>query len=306
MLLREASDSGPVSQVALEGLEENCPILREAQFYTRPGSADLLKRARTGETKAKITRSLNESNSAMPPTPVYDPVTKKIVSFDAKVDVTIEDRNDDLATELAEQTRLESEEASWVLQEMFFEGDDASDSEDFDGMRQIVDAGQVYTDGLLVPAGSSDSNRQAMQLALEKFKQNVARVRGGATHVYMNEFLKMRWVSVAKELGYHSKTVDEFGDEIDRIGNVIIRGAGYKENGNTLLDFTEAGGTTSMFFARWGERKDLTLLTSVGVKGRYSGQSGNFLVNNVNLDAVLHLQNAYALVQSTAWKIVQL
>jgi hypothetical protein len=86
-----------------------------------------------------------------------------------------------------------------------------------------------------------------------------------------------------------------------------VRGAGYQEDGDTLLPFTESVGgdsnCSSMFFARWGERRDLTLLTSVGVRGRYSGQVGNFIINNVNLDAVLHLQNPTALVQSRGWRI---
>jgi hypothetical protein len=113
MLITQVSDNGPISQVALEGLMANAPILSDAQFYTKPGPADSVKHTREGAVKSKITRSLNEDNTATPPVPVYNAAVKKIVSFDAKVDVLLEDRNEDPESELVYQTRLEAEEASW-------------------------------------------------------------------------------------------------------------------------------------------------------------------------------------------------
>ncbi len=302
-LLRAISAGDPVSSLALEGLEETCPILQDAQFYTRGGSAERVKVMREGAVKTKITRSLNEDNAAVKPVPSYDTPAKKIVSFDSTADVILEDRNEEPEAELAVQTRLDAREAGWVLQEMFFEGDDAADAEDFDGMRNLVDAAWLFTDGLYVPVGNSDGNVSAQQLAIEKFMQAIARVRGGATHVYMNEYLKMRWLTVAKTLGYYRQSKDELGNAIDMIGNTIIRGAGYSKAGTPLLPFTETGSKSSMFFARWGERTNMTLLTSVGVKARYAGQTGNQIINNVNLDAVMYLQDVTSLVQVSGWSI---
>ncbi|NIR49936.1 hypothetical protein GWO43_15670 [candidate division KSB1 bacterium] len=276
-------------------------------FYTRTGSSDLVKDAKLDSAETKITRSINEDNVATPPTRPETTIAKKIVSFDAKVDVTLEDRNEDPETELAQETLQKARDASWRLQEMFFEADTGSDSEDFDGMRQLVHASWKLTDGVLVPVGGSDSMVEAQQLAIEKFLQHSARVRGGASHAYMNEFLKIRWLTIAKHLGYYRQSKDELGSVIEMIGNVILRGAGYKENGNTLLPFNKSVGgfsnTSEIFFVRWGERTDLTLLTSVGVRGRFAGQIGNFLVNNINMDAVMHAQNRTALVQSQGWRL---
>jgi len=306
MLLRQVSTSDPVSQLALAGLEETAPILQDAQFYTRPGSADRVKHAREGTAKTKITRSLNEANTATAPTVSYDTPAKKIVSFDVKVDVILEDRNEDAEAELAHQTFLESIEAGWELQELFFEGDNGADAEDFDGMRNIVNATWILTDGLLIPAGNADAIVEAQQLAVEKFMQHSARVRGGASHAYMNEYLKIRWLTIAKALGYYRQSKDELGNMIEQIGNVVIRGAGYAKAGTPLLPFTETSpnpSSSSIFFVRWGERRNLTLLTSVGVKGRFAGQSGNFIINNINLDATLYLQDDTALVQSKGWTL---
>jgi hypothetical protein len=309
MKLAQASAGDPVSALALVGLSKNAPILQDAEFYIKPGAADNVKHAREGAAKTKITRSLNEDNTATPPTPVYNAATKKIVSFDAKVDVVLEDRNEDPEAELAVQTRLEAEEASWELQEMFFEGDTGADAEDFDGMRNLVQTGQVLTtatNGIQVPVGG-DAQKSAQQTAVETLLQHAARVRGGATHMYMNENLKIRFVTVAKHLGYYSMSIDKFGKMIESIGNIIVRGAGYAKAGTTLLPFNETVGSSSdcssIFFTRWGERVDLTVLTSVGVRGRYAGQIGNYIINNVNLEAVLHLQADTALWQSEGWRL---
>ena len=302
MLLRQMSPSDPVSLLALTGLEETCPILADAQFYARGGSADRVKHAREGTAKTKITRSINEDNTATPPTPAYDTPAKKIVSYDATADVILEDRNEDPEAELAHQTYLESVEAGWELQQLMFEGDVAGDAEDFDGMRNLVNASWIFTDGVLVPVGG-DSVLEAQQLAVEKFLQHSARVRGGAQFAYMNEYLKIRWLTVAKNLGYYRSSKDELGNFIEQIGNVVIRGAGYAKAGTPLLPFSETGSSSSIFFARWGERRNLTLLTSVGVKGRYSGQSGNQIINNINLDATMLLQDDTALVQSKGWTL---
>jgi len=309
-LLREISPSDPVSLLAIEGLEATAPIVRDIQFYTRAGNADSVKKAREAETPTTIFRSLNEDNVATGPTPSYPAYTKKIVSFDAKVDVILEDRNEDPETELAVQTKLKAMEAGWIFQEQFFEGDSAIDPESFDGIRKIVNVSwvkTVATDGLQLTLGNSDAAVANQQKAIEELLKLFATVRGGATHAYMNEFLKIRWLTIAKNLGYYRQSKDELGNTVEMIGDVVIRGAGYKKDGTPLLPFNETVGLStdcsSIFAVRWGERVDLTALTSVGLKGRYAGQIGNFIINNVNMDMVLVLQNDTALVQSKGWRL---
>lgn len=309
MKIREISPSDPVSVLALDGLMESCPILEDAEFYTRDGNADSVKDAPVGETKVKISRGINEDNTATPPTKTYTTAPKKIISFDAKVDVVYEDRNIDPATELAQQTREQAWEDGHNLQTMFFAGDSGADAENFDGMVNLVDAGWTIptaTNGIQVPVGG-DSVAATQQTAIETLLQHMARVRSGAQIGYMNEFLKIRLLTVGKALGYYRQTKDEFGNVVDRIGDTIIRGAGYQRNGTPNLPFTETQGSntdcSSIYFVRWGERSRLTVLTSRGVVGRYPGQVGNFLINNVNFDIALVLQDKASLVRSTGWRL---
>jgi len=309
MLLRAISPSDPITALALAGIETNAPILRDLQFYSRNGNADSIKTAREGAT-TNIFRPLNTNNTAVPPVPVYEPVLKKIISFDAKVDVVLEDRNEDMEAELAQQTRLEAEDAGYIFQKQIFEGSAATDANSFDGLRNLVTEKwliEAEGNGIVVPVGNADTKVSAQQLFIEKLLQRIETVKGGASHLYINQNLKARLITVAKNLGYYRQSKDELGNYIEQINDTIIRGAGYEASGETLLPFNEtvgeANNCTSIFFVRWGERKDLTALTSVGLKGRYAGQVGNFITNNINMDMALALQNPSALVQ---WKGLRL
>lgn len=304
MKLRVISPSDPVTLAVLAGLDKSAlAFTQDVEFYSKPGPADSVKRAKDTALASQIFRALNTNNTPSTYTPTYDPVTKKIVSFDTSVDVSLEDRNEDPEAELAQLTMIDAENVGYVLQEKFFEGDtDQSEDElGFDGLRKLAtDLGNVVAaTNALAPVGNSDANFSAQQLFIEELLRFFKKIRGGATHCYVNEDIKIRLLTIAKNLGYYRLSKDELGNEVDQIGSVIIRGAGYKENGDALLPFTEDGNTSSIFACRHGERTNLTCLTSVGIKARYAGQVGNMLVNNVNMDAVLHLQAPTALYQLT-------
>lgn len=308
MLLEQISPSDPVTAQAMRGLKETCAIIRDAQFYQKNGPADNVKKAPSSSDSGTF-RSLNESNNPTAAARNYESFGKKIVSFDAKVDVILEDRNEDPATELAMQTYIEAKERGYVVQEKFFEADSGSNAEEFDGIRAVCPAGNVITpsSNILVPVGNSDANRAAQQSAIESLLINARKIKGGATHAYMNGLLKIRLLTVAKELGYYRMSKDELGNEVEQIGDIVLRDAGLKTDGKDILPFSETvnaeGTTSSIFFVRWGERTDLTVLTSRGLVGRYAGQVANHYINNVNMDAALVLQDDTAIQQSEGWKL---
>jgi len=310
-LLRAISPSDPVTRRALDGLESTCPILRDAQFYNRPGSADSVKQARDGGGQSTIYRSINDSpNVATPPTPSYLTPAKKLISWDAKADVQLEARNEDPETELSLQTFLESREVGWTLQNDVFNGDDAGNAEAFDGFKNIVNGSWVIpcaTDGLVLQLGNSDDAVAAQQLAIRELKKAIRRVRGGATHMYMNGDLLATWLILAKSIGYYRQSKDELGNDLELIAGVIVRDTGLAKAGTEILPFSETTGAStncsSIYLVRWGERVDLSILTSNGLQARYSGQNGNFLVNNMNMDFQFVLQDPTALVQSSGWRL---
>lgn len=293
MNIREVSPNDPVSQVALNALMEGAPILQDAEFYTRDGSADTLKQRRTGNAST-LFRSINENNVAVPPNPVYLPLAKKIASYDSKVDVVLEDRNEDPETELATQTRLDGIEHGYMLQEAFFTADEGTNAEAFNGFSALVKPAQVVTPtSAQVLQLGGDAVKQSQQEFVEGFLNFAEKIPagGGQVFAYMNGLMRTRMTAVAKALGYYSDELDDMSRRIERIGDVVIRSAGHQSDGTMLLPFDKTLGantkTSSIFFVRWGERTGMTCLTSVGVKGRYAGQVGNFLINNVNLDIAI-------------------
>jgi len=312
MLLRQISGGNPLTSLIVEGLEFAAPILRDAQFYARPGAADYLKQAREGTAQASYFRALNASaNSPTAPTPAYLTPTKRIVSFDAKVDKMVQARGEAIENEIAHQAYLEAREAGWVLQEKMFEGDNGSVSTEFDGLRALVDSEWVFETGdgagVVLQLGNSDEAVAAQQQAIEELLLLKRKVRGGATHFYMNDRLLSRWLTVAKHLGYYRQSKDELGNEVELIGDVIVRGVGLKADNTEILPFTEtlgaASNCSSIFAVRWGERSDLTCLTTNGVEAADPYQSGNFWIVNCNMDMTIVLQDKTALVQSKGWRL---
>lgn len=303
MLVRQISPNDPISAIAIDAMHRTCPLLDRLQFVAAGGDLARVKTARVGAT-TNIFRNINEDNSPTPPTTAYSNIVKKIVSFDASVDVTLEDRNKDLDAELVTQTLLEAESAGYLLQEAIIEGDATTEgSKEFSGLRKLVPTANVKAIGMLLPLGNSDEKIKFAQAAIETLLENFEKIRGGAQFALMHNMLRRRLLTLAKMVGYYRLSKDELGSEIEMIGDAVILPAGYKENGAGLLPFTETDGTSSIFAFRTGELRDLAALTSVGIKARYSGQAGNLITNNVNFDMALGLQNDTALYQFTGWKL---
>jgi len=309
MLINQISPNDPISAMAVEAFLKNAKILKDAQFYLKSGDSATVKKARKG-TQTDIFRDINTEKNATPPENEYPATPKKIVSITASVDVVLEDRNEDVDAELITETRAQCEEAAFVLQEKFFEGNKATVTKEFDGFRKLVPAAnkkETDVNGTQLVLGNSDTARKAQQKAIEKMLMFFASVRGGATHAYMNEFLSIRLLLIAKELGLYKEKLDELGNKIELIGNTAIKSAGQKTDGSLLLPFDETVGTStdcsSIIACRWGERTDLTCVTSAGIKGRYIGQDGRQLKNSIDLDMAIQLQNDTALWQSTGWRL---
>lgn len=314
MLLTQISPNDPVSALAVRGLSETAPIVMDLQLFSRSGSSALIKTAREGSVPASIFRSLNEEKTSTGPTPNYDTIAKKIVSFQAKVDKILESRNEDPMAELALQTLLEAREHGYVFQNAVFHGDAAVDAESFNGFDALVDTAwelsledDGFADGLIVPLGNSDGNFTKQQQYIEAVLKLFERVRGGASHAYMPAALKIRTVSVGKALGYYRNSIDQFGETIDIIGDTIIRSAGRKKNGSEVVAFDETVGASnkcaSIYAVRWGEGVDLTALTSIGLQGEFSGLIGKFYINEVDMDMAMILQDDTALVKQVGFRL---
>ena len=298
--LREVSVSNPVSDAVVEELYNAAPILNDIEFYQQDGGAPLIKTGREPDSGEVGFRALNEDQVATGPTRPEVPQPKKILGFEAKVDRVLEDRNEDVDAELEQETRLKAQESGFILQEKIFDGNSATNAKEFDGMRVLAAAEKVITpaDPVVFELGGDDK-LLSQQVAFETLMNFMARIPAGATHVYVNANLLNRLIIIAKHLGYYRMSKDELGNQIDMIGDVVVRSAGRKYNGDALLPFDQTVGanndTGDIVAVRHGEKRWLTALTSKGVNADFEGLRGKFYVNTMDLDMTLVLQHDAAL-----------
>lgn len=296
--LRAVSTANPVTTMVLDELYQAAPVLNDIEFYMQGGNAPTIKKGREPGSGEVGFRNLNEDQAATGPTRNDVPQTKRILGYESKVDRVLEQRNEDPAAELEQDTRLKAEEAGYIFQEKFFEGDNATNAKEFDGLRALIAAGKTidYGGAALPLELGGDAKRLGQQVFMEQILRFISLIPGGgATHLYMNDDLLNRFVIVAKALGYYRETLDDLGMVVQMIRNTIIRSASRKYDGTPLLPFTETLGgdndCSSIFAVRHAERRHLTAVTSAGVYGDYEGLRGKFYVNTVDLDMTLVLQH---------------
>lgn len=294
--LRDISVQNPVSNAVVEELYNAAPILQDIEFYQQDGGAPLIKTGREPDSGEVGFRNINEDQVATGPTRPEVPQPKKIIGFEAKVDRVLEDRNEDVDAELEQETRLKAQEAGYILQDKIFEGNSAVNPKEFDGLRALATNGKVVTpvEPVVFELGGDDK-LLSQQVAFETLMNFFSRIPMGATHAYVNANLLNRLMIIAKHLGYYRMSKDDLGNQIEMIGDVIVRSAGRRYNGDAHLGFDKTVGanadTGDIIAVRHGERRFLTALTSVGVNADFEGLRGKFYVNTMDLDMTLVLQH---------------
>jgi hypothetical protein len=308
MKLRQASPADPVSAIGLMGLEEGAPILEDAEFYAKGGDQDRLEKEVDATGGTTITRALNAANTAITYTPDYTTLTKKIISRTIGVDDIVQQRGMDAQSELAKRDRREMRRAGRLLQNIFFNGDSGSVATDFDGFANLVDATRILSNGKVMPVGGDDV-KDVQQEAIEQLivdAEYCRAISGARLHAYMNPLLKIRLVTVAKNLGFY-QSIQEAGKTFDTLlGDIILRSAGRDYNMAYLLPFTEAyvgANSSSIYFVAWGQEEGVTCLTSAGLVGKNDPAQNIFGEDTYNLDMTIGVTDVNALVRSTGWRL---
>jgi hypothetical protein len=312
MKLRQVSPGDPVSALGLEAFEIGAPIIQDAEFRAEPGDLERDEKLTDAEGNTTITRALNADNTPVTYTPSFINVTKKIVSKDIKVDKSLEQRGKDIESVLARRTKREMTKVARLFQAMCFNGDSGSVATNFDGFENLVATyGTIKTGGLALPVGGDDfkeMQQEAIEILLEHAEYVQTFAKNGLIHAYCNGKLKVRLLTVSKNLGYLT-TVQRPGEPgaVDNIigDKIILRSAGLNYSGSAyLLPFTETGDASSIWFISWDEEGEgVHLLTSAGLVGEYNGRVGNFYQNNFNMYAVIGCRHPNSLVRSTGWKL---
>lgn len=310
--IQQLSASDARTTLVLDNFIEAAPIIAdlnaEDAFYTREGDSDRVREGRDADSGG-IFRGVNTDNNPSAANVTYVSGDKKIVSFTATVDKINEQRGNDIDSELAYETGAKAENAGYRFQKAMFEGDSGTNADEIDGFRAQASGDQVEEpdEKLVVPLGG-DAQKQAQQEFMEYFMTWMDSIPGGADYVYVNGKLRTRLLLVAKNLGFYRQSKDALGNEIEMIGDVAIQSAGWGPDRNRLLPFTESftdlNGTThddtsSAFAARYGTRRQTTMLTSQGgCMVDFDGNYGsNHIAHHVNMDTAPIVQEPEALQQ---------
>lgn len=300
--IRALSRMNPVAELVLSQFEEHSPVFNDIDAYTAGGNADSLKKHRDGIAQTSIFREINNPPSRDKTTIDEFPIAKKIISGHTDIDKVYEDRNVDVMTELEFQTRQDAEVDAKMFHEKAWFGDSGSDSKEFDGIINLVPAARDVdlADELVLPVGG-DASKAQQQTFFEEFIASQHVMPWSEFHCYMNEHFRLRMLTAAKNLGYYDRIQTPDG-VIERIGKAIIRGYGYDASGDLIMPTVDGvgdedpEGTTSFTYVKWGERTNLTFVTSAGLVADFNGMvDKRFFQNSWDLDGAFGLQNNKAL-----------
>lgn len=306
----ELSATDPRTTLVLNNFVQAAPIIQdlnaESAFYTRNGDSDRVREGRDS-TGGSLFRSINADNNPSAANVTYVSGDKKIISFSPKVDKINEARGNDIDSELAYETAAKAENKGYAFQTAMFEGDSGTNADSIDGFRSLVASANVEEppEKLVIPIGG-DAVKQAQQEFFEYFFNWLEAIPGGADYAYMNNKIRNRMLMAAKNVGYYRQSKDALGNRVEMVGDVVVRGAGHKADRSLNLPFNESytddsatthNDTSSIFAARFGTRRQVTMLTSQGGFLVDFEEKSNHLYHHVNADVAPIVQEPDALQQ---------
>lgn len=223
-------------------------------------------------------RAVNAGYTESTGTFVQTTETLSILGGDADVDTFIQQTRSDLNDQRAMQTRGKVKAAVATYQDTFFNGDNGTNPEEFDGLINRLTGDQVVatdTNGLPI-VGADDAARHAF---LDRLDAMLAEVRGGADALYMNRTVRALLKSAARRLGFWDTQRDEFGRLVEYYNGIPMLDPGDDLAGNPILPQTETQGSSnvasSIYAVHWSpdENEDgVTALNNGGIQVRDLGE----------------------------------
>ncbi|WP_405153133.1 major capsid protein [Paenibacillus sp. FSL K6-0108] len=253
-----------LQQGVIETFVQNAPVLQYLPFMEIQGNAYAYNREASlpGVAFRGVNEGYVESTGAV------NQLTESlsIMGGDADVDKFIQQTRSNVNDQRAIQTALKTKAAAFKFQDTFFNGDIATDSKSFDGLKKRLTGSQVITastNGLNIEdVGNYD-------LFLEALETLLYQTRGRADALYMDSKTKIRLSTIARKLGFHENSVDVFGRPVTAFNGVPIFDAGDNAAGDKVIGHNETTGTasntTSIYAVKFGADEFTSGLTNGGV-----------------------------------------
>lgn len=123
----------------------------------------------------------------------------------------------------------------------------------FDGLKKLLagTSNEITSTSILTTSAELDTNYQAFLDELDAF---ISTVDGKPSFLMMNNSMLNKLRSCARRAGYYSRTKDDFGNVVEKYGEIPLVDAGIYYNGTASVDViettapsTSAYGTTSIY-----------------------------------------------------------
>jgi len=185
-------------------------------------------------------RGVNESYT--PSTGILNPQSEGLVIAGGELDVDkfiVQTMGMDQRT-VQEGMKIKALALSWT--KTFIKGDSETDPREFDGLQKRLAGDALISNGV---AG----------LSLDKLDEAIDYV-SGANYIIMNKIMRRRLTVAARTAavgGDITYVLDEFGRQVAKYNDIPILLMDEDNEGNQILDFSEASSTTSIYVVNLSE-----------------------------------------------------
>ena len=275
LTLLEASKliQNPLARGVIEIFPRVSPVLERLPFFNVNGQA---YKYNTEQTLPGIAfRGINESYTA--DTGVVNPAVEALYIMGglSKVDRALVKTQGNINNLRAIYDGMKAKAAALTYTDKFFNGDNASDPNEFDGLKARLTGSQV------IDMGSSDGGNE---LSLAKVDELLDAVQGGADVLYCNKTMRRKISSLVRASNAAIETVnDAFGRQLTAYAGVPIAVVEEDKDGNQILPFTEPDldngdkeVTCSLYACRFGVAEYVSGLQAGDMDVLDQGLSGTF------------------------------
>ena len=306
MNLQQISGGEPLTNAFITEMIGQNPMLAYLLFYRIVGNADKLRKA--SKASGGKYRDVNSDFPENKVDPEWAQPSLTIMGDKIQVDQSHERRGADVPSVRARKLNAFAREMARFMAAEVCEGDATGGR--LAGFTTVTPAAQKIwakssSTALTLSPGNSDTKRTTQAEFLEKVMEVMAMVEGGPTALIMSPALAARITTVAAEFVQWQTT--DFGKLLPFINGVPVIGAGYKQDGSTILGSASqgsiSGGAQSIFAVRFGEGTDLTYATNIGLMVKDLGVVGVHYTHNVELDIATALENDRAIAELRGIKL---
>jgi hypothetical protein len=259
--------SPELTQVLVDSMLENAPLLSVLEFYQIIGNAENKRRQSTAT--GGVFRAEGSDYTAAATAPDYVSPVLRVFGDRYRVDQAFVRRGLDIPSLVVRDVQQLGRNLAFGLVNQIITG--TGTAPQFFGIRNLVPTLQTTEQGVngaILPNGNSDANRATQQVFFETLDRAIAMTRPGKRFLLAPDRLISRMTNVWREAFSFTDDPVNAGRRLLTYMGVPIISAGYDEAGNEIMPFNEPLGTStncsSIYCVATGEEMNYSIATNSG------------------------------------------